>query len=104
MTTSNSDVAPKNPAPARGEPRIERKVSAATGGALLGTVLANALTYALDRWIVTPGDLGGLPGELTSAVELLGATLGAFVLGYLTKHTWRRGNGSGTHGGDRTAG
>lgn len=67
----------------------EPKVVAATTGAGAGVVIAGFLLWLIDSYVVTPGHVGDLPGEVTGLVTLAVSAGVAFVAGYLARHQYR---------------
>jgi hypothetical protein len=68
---------------------VERKVTAATGGAGVGAAVGALAVWAVDAYVHTPGTEGDLPGPVGTAVMVLVAAGVAFVSGYVAKHTRR---------------
>lgn len=62
---------------------IENKVSAATSGAGAAAIGANFVMWVLSRYVFH----GATPTEIASVVTAVSAAGGAFVLGYLARHT-----------------
>lgn len=62
---------------------IENKVSAATSGAGGAAIAANFVLWLLSRYVFH----GATPAEIATVVTALSASVGAFVMGYLARHT-----------------
>lgn len=70
-------------------PSIETKVKAATGGAVLGEVVAQFALWLIDTTMHTPAIEGDVPGPVTLLVATALPAAFAYGLGWLAKHTAR---------------
>ena len=77
------------PAVPRPAPPVERKVKAAGAGAAAGAVVAEAVNWALDRYLFTPDMTGDLPGPVSALVLLACSAGAAFAAGWWARHTPR---------------
>ena len=67
----------------------EKKVTAATAGAGIGTLVTQAVLYELDAHVFTPSTIGDLPAPVTTLAPLLVAMAAAWLAGRRAKHTIR---------------
>lgn len=68
---------------------VETKVKAGTLGAGAGAIVAEAINWALDQYVITPNVTGDLPAPLSLFVLLLCTSGVAYLAGFRATHTPR---------------